>query len=432
LIELLVAMAVFLIVAGTAFTLFNQHTSLATRQESLSGVNIGLRNAMTQLEIDMSSAGQNLLNSVPGATQGFSLGVIIQNNVAGMARACNVNTATWAYPTPSVCFDSLEVVNPKTCSGCSNPYPSYPYAPVLQIIDASDDLSATTTINASDVNPTESLSLATVASNYKSGDELLIVNPSNAIGSPPHCPSNAVTTSQSGFCLTVVTLTADAAVTGGHISLTHSLTGSHGQPQGCPGTTCSDPLGVVYDLASPNGYNFYSSLSPGSYGAGAYVVNLGTGANDIWYSVQANPTNSSDTVLMRCLGGPCNGANGQQLTDQVIGFKAGAALWNQADTTEIASYFYDASKYCNGSIETSTSPVVYADCTSTPPSVSGKDSYDFTLIRSVRISMVARTAPQNDVSLARFQNGFDNGPYLVQQASVVVDLRNMSMGQFGN
>ncbi|MGH9573309.1 MAG: PilW family protein, partial [Candidatus Acidiferrales bacterium] len=50
LVELLVAMAVFLIVAGAAFALFNQHTALAVRQQNLSGVNIGLRNGLAQLQ----------------------------------------------------------------------------------------------------------------------------------------------------------------------------------------------------------------------------------------------------------------------------------------------------------------------------------------------------------------------------------------------
>jgi len=440
LVELMVAMAMFLAMAGAAFTLFAEHAQLASRQENLSAVNIGLRNAMAQLEIDLSSAGQNLLSSVPGNSgTAFSLGAIIQNSVTGVAAACTVNTSSWAYPTSSVCFDSLEIVNPKLCSSCATPYSSYPYVPVLQISDTADNLNTTTTIQATDSNSADTLSLATVAANFQNGDELVIVTPANGHGNPPHCPSNGVTTSQSPFCMTTVTLTANATVlaaascpitTASCIRLTHSLVGSAGQPAACPGTNCTDPLGIVYNTFAPNSANYYSALSPGTYGTNSYVIDMGSGTNDVWYSVLQNPSNAADTQLMRCVGGPCNGANEQQLTDQVIGFKAGAALWNQAATTEIGSFFYNANDYCSGFIETSTSPVAYANCSATPPPFN--DPYDFSLVRSVRISMIARTTPNVDARLSQFQNGFDNGPYLVQQASVVVDLRNMSMGQFGN
>ena len=57
LIEMLVAMAVFLVVAGAAFSVFSRHAALVSRQQSLSGVNIGLRNAMAQLQMDLSGAG---------------------------------------------------------------------------------------------------------------------------------------------------------------------------------------------------------------------------------------------------------------------------------------------------------------------------------------------------------------------------------------
>ncbi len=419
----MIAMALFLVMAGAAFTLFNQHVELASRQQNLSAVNIGLRNAMAQLEIDLASAGQNLLSSVPqspNATTSFSLGVIIHNNVSGNAAACTVNKTTWAYPVSSVCFDSLEVINPKPCSGCGATYPSAPYVPVLTITDSSDDLSTTSTMLAADANPADPLSLATVAANFQTGDELLILNPTSTAVPPntPHCSGNAVSTSQSGYCMTVVTLTANASISGSNLQLTHTLTGTNGKPLNCPGTSCTDPLGLIYDLSAPSSLNYYPALTPGKFGTSAqtgYVIDLGSGAGDIWYSVQQDPSNSSDTQLMRCVGGPCNGTNEQELTDQVIGFKAGAALWNQASTTDIGTYFYNAANYCNGA---------FANCTTSPAPTN--DPYDFSLVRSVRISMIART------TFTQFKNGFDGGPYLVQQASTVVDLRNASMTEFGN
>lgn len=114
------------------------------------------------------------------------------------------------------------------------------------------------------------------------------------------------------------------------------------------------------------------------------------------------------------------------MTDQVVGFKVGAALWGAQQgngVTDVASYFYNSANYCNGGIQG-------ANCDATPPP--NNDPYDFSLIRSIRVSLVARTKPQADPTLNNFKNGFDNGPYLVQQASVAVDIRNMSINDFGN
>ena len=166
LVELLVAMAMFLIVAGAAFSLFDQHVSLATRQQNLSGVNIGLRNAMSQLEADLAGAGQNLLSSVPSAGQPFSLGVIINNNVPGTAAACAPNTADWSYPVPSACFDSLTIINTKSC-------------PVLDIDDpgnSQESLSTSSIMWGNDPNnPGNGATLANDASCFKNGDEVLVV-----------------------------------------------------------------------------------------------------------------------------------------------------------------------------------------------------------------------------------------------------------------
>lgn len=454
LVELMIAMAIFVIVAGAAFSLFNKQTQLVTHQQNLSAVNIGLRNAMAQMEIDLSGAGQNLLKNVPNAPS-ISLGVIIQNDSPGTAGvpACAVNTATWTYPVPSACFDSIEITGgPKTCSGCAATSPFYPGVPVMQIIDtAADTTTAGTAIYVADANPTDTVSVATIASNFRSGDELLILNPSNTPPTTnpptqPHCPSNpsAAFASQSSFCMTVVTLTAPAVAlatgcpNGNNPCVklpSYNATNANGTP-----TSVDDPLGVLIDALAPNGYNYYNSISPGPYGGGgnpnAYVIDLGAvgaGSSTVWYAVQTNAANATDTQLMRCLGAPCAAGGGQPLTDQVIGFKVGAAVWNEDPAvaqTDLSSYFYNAALYCNGAIWTNNNPVTFTGCTATPPP--NNDPYDFSLIQSVRVSLVARTTPSMDAALATFKNGFDNGPYLVQQASVVVDLRNMSDPNLGN
>ena len=395
--EMLVAVAVFLIVASAAFSLFNKHLALVTEQQSLSGVNIGMRNAMSQLELDLAAAGPNLFSGVQQSgspVQPFSLGVIVHNNTPAAAGACTPN-ANWSYPTNLACFDSLTLVTVKPCAGGT--------APVLQIDDpgnSTESLSSSSIVWGNDFNPGANLTNDSAC--FKKGDEILVVQPSNGI--PLTCDNG----NQFNYCMGVVTLTKDAQVSGGKIQLQHNPTGAG-----------SDPLGILFNNSATNNYSNANGLGVG-YSDGAFIIDLGDGTNDITYSVLASATDPTNDQLVRCNGATCTAANAQVLTDQVIGFKIGAILWDNAKTnaTDDANYFYDSSKYC-------TDAIAGADCSTTPPPAN--DPNDFTLIRAVRVSMIARTVPKaNSPALPNFKNGFDGGPYLVQQGSVSVDLRSIT------
>ena len=215
---------------------------------------------------------------------------------------------------------------------------------------------------------------------------------------------------QYNYCIAAVNLTKDAQNSGGKIQLQHNPTGAS-----------ADPLSVIFNGTSTNNFSKANGLGIG-FSNGAYIIDIGTAGNTTIYSVQANPSDATDPQLMRCVGGT-SGAACNAVADQVIGFKIGASLWDNQQTNgaELVNYFYNSAKYCNNAI---------ADCTVSPPPAN--DPYDFSLVRAVRLSLVARTAPRTDQTLFKFKNGFDQGPYLVQQASVVVDLRNMSDNEFGN
>jgi hypothetical protein len=206
--------------------------------------------------------------------------------------------------------------------------------------------------------------------------------------------------------MNVVKLTADATVSGGAINLHTSASGS----------TSSDPLGIVN---TPGGTTYFPMTLHNNFPIGAWIVNLGTGSNAITYSVMTNPSNANDPQLVRCPGTACTTSNAQVVADQVIGFKVGASLWNwqAANATDIANYIYNAANYCSDQVSG-------VNCLTWPPAA--YDPYDFTLVRAVRVSVIARTPPRDDPTLSLIHNGFDSGPYLVQQASVVVDLRNLS------
>ena len=100
----------------------------------------------------------------------------------------------------------------------------------------------------------------------------------------------------------------------------------------------------------------------------------------------------------------CRLASTSILADQVIGFKVGAAAWNVTDDT--IPYSYNAS----------------AAFAATPPGYNN----EFWLIRSVQISLIARTTPVTDPTYT-YRNGFDSGPYQIESVMVVVNPRNMTM-----
>lgn len=418
LIELMVAMAVFVIIAGAAFTLFGKHEEYAMRQEGLSSVNIGLRNAMSQMQMDLAGAGQNMLANVHSVSvPPYYAPIIIQNNVPGSAPACTPNQSNWAYPVPSACYDGLTIVQPKACNGTSGP------VLVLSGNGKGQNLAVSSIMSADDPNdPGNAQALSNDQSCFQSGDEVMVVQPQNTTAQP-QCLANT--------CMTVVTLTKNAQPAGNKLQLQHNPTGSNGDPINCPGPSCSDPLGIIYSqnqtCSTSPCTNFTNQLGQ-NFTDGAFVIDLGTGARDISYAVQNNPSDPTDPQLIRC-NTPlslCLAGTGQVLTDQVIGFKIGAALADgKTNGTDIASYFYNAADYCNESINN-------ADCNGDPPPNEGNDAYDYSLIRALRISLIARTKPSSDPTLSQFTNGFDKGPYLVQQSSVAVDIRNMSIPYFGN
>ena len=118
-------------------------------------------------------------------------------------------------------------------------------------------------------------------------------------------------------------------------------------------------------------------------------------------SYQVNSSNPSDPQLTRTQSGET-----AIVMEQVIGFRVGATIWNNGAQTLSTQYNYAASTYTNN----------------TP----GDEAYNFTLVRSVRISLIGRTNPNLGPAFT-FRNAFDQGPYQVSGIAVVVNPRNLSM-----
>lgn len=360
LIELLVAVAIFSIVSAAAFSLFSQEQGAYSQQQGQVGLNIGLRNAMSMMEIDVANAGSGLLagSNVPS----WPVGVTFSVPAPGTCYNSATNPPTYG----AACFDKLNVIT--ASSG-------------TVAINATDSTGASGAANCSDTSTGIAygqagalLTLTQTAQQYKSGDELLLV-------------------SSNGRKTTAVILNAVPTVAGAAVKFTFGATTS-------AGVNASDPLSIATLALTNNVVNdvwtdttAFSEQLSNQFCGPDWIIKL----SPITY--QVDTTDSSNPKLTRTQGGATS-----TVMEEVIGFKVGASVWNDGtggvDTT-YSSYYYD-------------------------PSIFPNKPNDFSLVRSIRISMIGRTTPSRNPA-SQFRNAFDHGAYQIQGAAVVVNPRNMSM-----
>jgi type II secretory pathway pseudopilin PulG len=364
LIELLFAAALFVIIGGAAFELFAQHQPLFNQQQNQAALNISMRNAIAQMQVDIVNGGAGYYNGIN--IPSWPVGVVINNNVVASGGACNTGTTYGAN-----CFDSFTTIvsDPNT-------------TPVNPLAGASSSLPVTagtcasnTTVTSSTTSlyvlPPTGVTAATYAANFYSGDQILLENSSG-----------------SAYTTTKLTAAGATSVVNGttYVLLTHGLTAVGGT-----NSSTDDPTGM--SVNSPD-------LTTDTFCATGWVLRL----TPIKYDVDIT-TNSANPTLRRTelIQGNTPAGNGVPLANQVIGFKIGASLIN--GTTDIPTYNFDSSTFT---------------------SASSPHGYDYTLVRSVMVSLIGRTPPNADPTYV-FRNLFDGGPYEIQGVSVIVNPRNMSM-----
>jgi prepilin-type N-terminal cleavage/methylation domain-containing protein len=98
LIELMVAMTIFLVIGGAAMSLFSQHANLFTTQQGEVGLNMTLRNALQQIQTDAVQAGNGFF--IGGATSiaNTPVGVTITNNAGAFDSLTLIQAGTAAVP----------------------------------------------------------------------------------------------------------------------------------------------------------------------------------------------------------------------------------------------------------------------------------------------------------------------------------------------
>lgn len=373
LLELMIALLLFTIISGAAFTLVAQNQPVFKQQQNMAALNIGMRNAVAQMQVDVVNGGSGYYTgfNVPD----WPVSAVINNNVVSSTGDCHSGTTYGAN-----CFDSFAVitVDPNTipvnvvadssnitcyiagtCSGCTGPS----VCPTAATVNTSGTVIY--------VLPPTGVTAATYAASFNNGDHILVVKGDNSQ-------------------YTQVTLTAagsTSTVSGtAYVLLTHTATNANGT-----NSLTVDPTGMTTNA---------SAVVTDQFDPTAFIARL----TPILYSVDTTTDSTNPTLDRTVLTG--SSPTAVPLVNQVIGLKVGATIVGDGSGT----YQFDSSNYS----------ITSGSTTTTYP-------YDYTKVRSVMVSLIGRTspnAPDLDPSF-HFQNSFDGGRYLIQGISVVVNPRNM-------
>ena len=290
LVELLVAAFVTVLICGAALALFSKHAPLFNQQQNLAGLNIQIRNAVSQLQLDTINAGSGYYQGIN--IPDFPIGLTIQNHTT---TPCNT-PATLTYG-PN-CFDQLNIV-----AVDSSAPPSHPTDIGTNCVS-----STSATLFANPISPTTA---AQLAADFNNGDQLLLVN-------------------SDGSQMTSVTLTKDGSVSGSKVQLQHN-------PTGADGTNASDPAYIAVNPNNKLGTTFCNS---------DWILKI----SPITYKVDTSTP--SDPKLIR--EQPSGSTNDVVVAEQIIGFKVGAITWNSCTPScasdDGSTYNYDSSTYVSGGV----------------------------------------------------------------------------------
>jgi hypothetical protein len=266
---------------------------LYANEQNQAGLNVGVRNAVAQLQMDVVNAGSGFY---PGANMPFfPVGITVANS-----GTAGCHDAAFNYTT---CFDRLNVIT----ADDSIP-PSHPSGNAAGTAPF-DTTTATLFLTFPGVNPPPSpANLANWASNtFIQGTELLLIQGGTDF------------TNSTPRMTTVILSSLKGTVSGSAIQVSITPTGLGGVPASLP-----DPLGII---TSGDSDQLTNSFDP----AQDYAIHL----SGISYGVDAS-TPSNPKLVRVPIGTNLAGAQ-NVIAEQIIGFKVG--VWN----TWTNNYYYDAS-----------------------------------------------------------------------------------------
>jgi Tfp pilus assembly protein PilV len=283
--ELLLATTLFAIVSAGAFAIYIRQQPLFRQQQDISALNVSLRNAVAQIQLDTANAAAGYY---PGANiPDWPIGVTIQNS--NPTSDC-YNATTHTYT--ATCFDTLNIITIDQTT------------PALHPGTSSGGCASTTSTDVyTDAAP--GLTLAQTAALFHSGDQLLLVK-------------------SDGSQLSTMVLTQNGTTSGGKVWLQHYATNADGTNSGS-----HDPLGISTHASSKLGASFCTT---------DWLLKLSA----IIYSVDSS--NASNPKLQRTQAG-----SSSLISEQIIGLKVGVTLWQGTTDSstysyDASTYSYDYSK----------------------------------------------------------------------------------------
>jgi prepilin-type N-terminal cleavage/methylation domain-containing protein len=286
LLELLIAAAIFVVISGSAFVLLAKHQPLFNQQQNMGALNIQIRNAVSQLQLDAINAGTGYYQgtNVPE----LPLGLTIQNNTT---TPCNT-PATFTYG-PN-CFDQINIISADQTTPASHP-------------SNGAGGCAVTTASPLYATPVAPTTAAQLAADFHTGDQILLVNSA----------SSQVNT---------VILTQNGSVSGANVKLTYTATAANG-------TNPLDPAFIAVQLNNKLGTSFCLT---------DWVLKI----LPITYKVDTSTASDPKLIREQPSG---NTANDVVVSEQVIGFKIGAMNWNSCTLgctpDDETTYNFDSSTY---------------------------------------------------------------------------------------
>jgi prepilin-type N-terminal cleavage/methylation domain-containing protein len=366
LIELMIAMTVFLVIGAAAMSLFKQHAALFNDQQYQIGLNVSLRNALSQMEADIVNAGSGWYNAANNISS-WPIGITVVNNVAGGAACHPPGTPTYNAP----CFDTLNVIVPD------------PVTPPGQVWVAPGAVScatpALTTSGAMTITPIAPTTAAQLIAGFTANSQVVFVH---------------VTTS--GTQMTTAILNATATAAGANVNINYGPTNADG--------TNASALNDKLNLTTAVDTSIIPSPLTDSFCSGTdWVVKVAP----IQYHVDTaiDPTGPT---LVRTESGVDN-----PIASQIIGFKIGA-------TTVVLNGA--------GAVTSSSSQYCYNSASAAAPCYNNKfDEIRSVRVSLIGRTPPNRYSNSNAYINNLFTNSFDGQPYKIESLSIIVNPRNLSM-----
>jgi Tfp pilus assembly protein PilW len=298
LMEFLIAMTAFIVVCAAGGLVISPLQQRGfTMQQDQSRLNLGLRNAIAQLQLDVANAGSGFY---PGPGVSLSpLGLVVTNSNTGSSPSSCYSSGTYG----STCFDQLSVLS---FTG-TNIAPAHP---------ASTQLTTSTSMT---LTPPSGITAANYAAALPSGTQMLFMKSDG-----------------SQFATVVLTQNSSTTGTGNtQVKIQFNATNSSGYST----SSTNDPLGI---FLSSYTYTTGKSLQVGtSYGVNDWALAI----SSVTYKVDT--TTASNPKLVRQTG---SSTTTDEIAEQIIGFQVGAGVPGPQCATGSSSstvpYVFNPANYC--------------------------------------------------------------------------------------